>query len=116
MKKELTCIICPIGCTLSAELCEGQIISVTGNTCPRGKQYAEEELIAPKRTLTTTVKTHSGKLVACKTDKPIPKEKLFLAMKIINSTRINLPIFIGDVIIEDVFGARIVATENKAEE
>lgn len=114
MKKELTCIICPIGCTVSAEITDGRIASITGNACPRGKKYAEEELTAPKRTLTTTVKTASGKLVCCKTDRPIPKENLLSAMKIVNSVRIDLPISIGDVIIEDVFGARLVATENKS--
>lgn len=114
MKKELTCIICPIGCTVSAEIIDGRVASISGNACPRGKRYTEEEMTTPKRTLTTTVKTSSGKLVSCKTDRPIPKEKLLLAMEIVNSVRIDLPISIGDVIIEDVFGARLVATENKS--
>lgn len=113
MKKELTCIICPIGCSLCAEVEDGRVIAVEGNTCPRGKRYAEEELTAPKRTLTTTVKATNGELIACKTDAPIPKEKLFSAMKIINSAKIDLPISIGDVIIDNIFGARLVATENK---
>lgn len=113
MRKELTCIICPIGCTLSATVFGGKVISVEGNTCPRGKKYAEEELIAPKRTLTTTVRASTGELVACKTDASIPKEKLFSAMEIINSLRIDLPISVGDVIIDNIFGARLVATESK---
>jgi len=116
MKKELTCIICPIGCALSAELSESGEISVLGNGCPRGKKYAEEELTAPKRTLTTVVRARTGEVVACKTDRPIPKEMLFSAMKIINSLKIDLPIRLGDVIINDIFGARLVATENKSSE
>jgi CxxC motif-containing protein len=56
MTKELTCVVCPAGCRMTAELDEsGKVISVTGNTCPRGKTYAESEITNPVRTLTTTV-------------------------------------------------------------
>ena len=112
MKRELTCIICPIGCTLSVEIDGGNVICVEGYTCPKGMAYAKEECISPKRTLTTTVMSNAGRPVACKTLTPIPKDKLREAMKIINSFKIDLPISIGDVIIEDVFGSKIVATEN----
>ena len=112
MTKNLTCIICPLGCSLTAEVEEGKVVSVSGNGCKRGKAYAESECVCPKRTVTTTVKTNSGRLVACKTKDPIPKESMISLMKIINSLRIDLPIRIGDVIIEEVFGTSVVATEN----
>lgn len=112
MKRELTCIVCPIGCTLSVDIVDGNVESVSGNACPRGKKYAETECISPVRVLTTTVRSAEGVLVSVRTDKAIPKEKLFEAMKIINNARPHLPIRIGDVIIEDVFGARAVATKN----
>ncbi len=112
MIRNLTCIICPFGCSMTLEHEEGNILSVTGNGCKRGLEYAKNECTDPKRTLTTTVKTVSGKFVSCKTETPIPKESLFEAVKIINSLEIDLPIHIGDVIIEDVFGSRILATEN----
>ena len=112
MTRELTCIICPIGCALTAQIENGKVVSVSGNTCPKGKAYAEEECIYPKRTLTSTVLSNSGRPISCKTLTPIPKDKIIEAMKIINSVRIDLPISIGDVIIEDVFGSKLVATEN----
>ncbi len=112
MTKKLTCIICPLGCSLTAETEDGKVISVSGNTCKRGKSYAESECTAPMRTLTTTVLTTAGKLLSCKSAKPIPKEKLLEAMKIINSLKTDLPKRVGDVIIEDVFGSSIIATEN----
>ena len=41
-EKQLRCVVCPIGCAISAVLDEdGNVLSVTGNTCPRGKAYAE---------------------------------------------------------------------------
>ena len=112
MKRELTCIVCPIGCSLTAEIENGKVVSVTGNTCPKGKAYAESECVNPMRVVTTTVKTVNGEPVPVKTDRAIPKDKIFEAMKLINKVRIQLPISVGDVIIEDVFGSNIVAVKN----
>ncbi len=113
MKKELTCIVCPIGCTLSVELDGKSVVSVTGNTCPRGKKYAEDEFTNPQRTVTSTVKCSDGGMVAVKTDRTIPKDKMDECMKIINSKIADLPVSVGDVIIEDVFGSNIIATANR---
>ncbi|MBQ8393774.1 MAG: DUF1667 domain-containing protein [Clostridia bacterium] len=113
MKKELTCIACPLGCTVTVTLKGKEIISVEGNTCPRGKEYAITECIAPVRTVTTTVKCTDGSLVAVKTARPIPKDKMMEAMRIINYTVATLPISVGDVIIEELFGSSVVATAEK---
>ena len=79
MTRNLTCIVCPLGCDLTVELADGKVLSVSGNTCPRGKKYAETECIAPMRTVTSTVRCDDGSLVSVKTDSPIPKEKMFVA-------------------------------------
>ncbi len=113
MIKELTCIICPIGCSLSAEISGNAVLSVSGNTCPRGKQYAIEECTNPVRTVTSTVLCDDGTVVSVKTDKPIPKDKMMECMKIINRQIAHLPISVGDIIIKDVFGSNIIATQNK---
>jgi len=112
MKRTLTCIVCPVGCTLEVELNGKEVVSVSGNTCPRGKVYAENECTAPKRTVTTTVKCACGAILPVKTATPIPKEKVFEAMKIVNKTSPVLPISVGDVIIDDVFGSKVVAVKN----
>lgn len=113
MERKLTCIICPLGCEMTVQTEDKKVLSVSGNTCPRGKAYAESECIAPKRTLTSTVRCSDGGLVSVKTDKPIPKEKMSECMAVLNSVTAALPVSIGDVIVEDVFGSRIVATQNK---
>ena len=113
MKRTLTCIVCPVGCTLEAELEEGKVVSVSGNTCPRGIKYAEAECIAPVRTVTSTVRCADGSVLPVKTDRPIPKEKVAECMKIINNAIAPLPVAIGDVIIKDVFGSNVVATKNQ---
>ena len=113
MKRELTCIVCPMGCPLSVDFEDGKILSVTGNTCPRGEKYAKDECLAPKRTITSTVKCSDGSVLPVKTDHTIPKEKIYECMKIINNCIADLPVSVGDVIIKDVFGSNIVATRNK---
>ena len=48
-KIELTCIGCPMGCPLIVTMEDGAVVSVTGNTCPRGDAYARKEVTAPTR-------------------------------------------------------------------
>ena len=112
-KRELTCVICPKGCRITVILDENAVTSISGNGCKRGEAYAEKECTYPERTVTSTVRCSSGDVVSVKTDRPIPKEKIFECMKIINNTVADLPISIGDVIIGDVFGSNVIATDNK---
>ena len=112
MKRELTCIVCPVGCKLVVKTKDDGEFEITGNSCPRGKVYAVNECTAPVRTITTTVRCSNGEMLPVKTDSPIPKEKIFEAMKIINNACPVLPIFIEDVIIKDVFGSNVVAVKN----
>ena len=112
MKRDLVCIICPRGCNLTVELDGKEIKSVTGNSCPRGLQYAENECLNPQRTVTSTIRCIDGRPFSVKTDRAIPKDKVFECMKMINSVTAPLPIHIGDVMIKDVFGSNVVATEN----
>lgn len=113
--RNLTCISCPIGCALTVELDGGAVVSVTGNTCPRGKVYAESELLHPARVLTTTVRCGDG--YAClpvKSAAPLPKEHLMDYMAVINRVRVQPPVHIGDVIVGNIGGTGIdiVATGN----
>ena len=114
MKRELTCVACPLGCTITVELNENEVISVTGNTCKRGEAYAKTEITNPTRSLTSTVKVNGGILpvVPVKSDKPVPKDKMFECMEVINSASVDAPVKIGQVIIENILdtGADIVAT------
>lgn len=111
MERNLTCIVCPMGCSLTVTE-EGGKLAVSGNTCPRGEVYAREECIAPKRTVTSTVRCENGALLPVKTERTIPKDKIFACMQMINRVKPCLPISVGDVIIEDVFGSRVIAAGN----
>ena len=110
--KELICIICPRGCHLTVD----DQLNVSGNTCPRGEVYAKQELTHPTRTLTSTVRVVSEleAMLPVKSNKPLPKEKIFEAMEVINKTCVKAPIKLGDVVIKNIFGldVDIVATKN----
>jgi len=114
-KRDLVCVSCPIGCAITVELDdEGQVLSVTGNTCKRGDSYARQECTHPERMLTSTVKVTNGRLpvVPVKSSVPIPKELLFDCMNEINKVTVTAPVKIGDVVLKNILntGADIVAT------
>ena len=114
--KELTCICCPIGCSLFVRATsEGYEIS--GNKCPRGKKYALAEMTAPKRIVTSTVKVVAGNhpVVSVKTVDGIPKEKIFEVMDILTKAEIKAPVKVGDVVVSNILdtGVDVVATANR---
>ena len=84
MIKTLTCIECPIGCEVEVTLEENKVVLVKGNSCPRGKMYAENEVVCPKRVVTSTVRAKSGEMIPVKTDKPVKKSEIFAVMRKIN--------------------------------
>lgn len=115
MTKSITCVACPLGCPISIELSDkNEIISVSGNTCKRGDTYARTELTNPTRSLTSTVKLKGGHLsvVPVKSSAPLPKDKLFECMRLINSVEVESPVKIGDIIISNILetGIDILAT------
>ena len=69
-----------------------------------------QERTAPRRTLTLTVRTESGRLVPVRTERPIPREKLLEAAATLR--RVVLPereIACGQVLLPDLEGAAVIA-------
>ena len=112
MNRTLTCIICPRGCTLTVTGEKGAL-TVTGNACPKGQQYAIDECTHPVRTVTSVVRVYNREdtMVSVKTSSPIPKEHIFDVMNAIHAARVRAPIAAGTVILTDVYGADVVATK-----
>ena len=115
-EKEIVCISCPKGCRITVQNRGEEIISITGNDCPKGIKYAEREFINPLRILPTTVKVIGGEfpLVSVKTEKAIPKRLLLKAMAEIAEIEVKAPVEIGQVIKDDLIGTGVslVATRN----
>lgn len=113
MERKMTCIVCPMGCELTARLDEEKgLVCVTGHTCARGEAYARSECTAPTRTLTTTVALEGGGVLPVKSAAPIPKEKLAQAMKAVNAMCAPRHTVLGQVLLEDLCetGVALVAT------
>lgn len=106
---QLTCIVCPKGCTLVVETDARGGITVTGNACPRGKVYAEKEATHPERMVTSSVRVRGGvrPLVPVKTQKPVLKHQIPETLQAIRSIHVEAPIHLGDVILPN-----IVATDS----
>jgi len=113
MNRNLVCILCPRGCSLTAKQEDG-VWSVTGNTCPRGEKYGIDECTNPVRTVTSILRisNRDGIMVSVKTSAPIAKGRMYEAMERIRSAAVAAPVRIGDVLLHDVCGADIIATKN----
>lgn len=116
MTRELTCINCPRGCTLTVEMNGNEVVSVSGNYCPIGERYGREEVVAPKRVLTTSVLIHGAKerVVSVRTTAPIDKKILMQAMELVDRLEVEAPVRIGDVVIKNILGsdADVIITKN----
>ncbi len=114
--KEIICISCPMGCRLTVDDTDKTDIKVSGNTCRRGEEYAVNEVTAPKRMVTGSVKVMGGQIAmaSVKTAQAIPKQLIFECLKQINAITVTAPVCIGDVIIRNVCGCGVdvVATRN----
>lgn len=113
MKRDLTCIICPRGCALTAEITENGV-TVTGHTCPKGEEYAINECTNPVRTVTAIVRVanRENTMVSVKTENPVPKGKMMDVMAMLQETSVEAPVAIGDVVLTDVFGTNVIVTKN----
>ena len=112
--RELTCIGCPLGCSLRVFEEDGQL-RVEGNTCPRGEAYAKNEVLCPKRTVTSTVAIRGGTVsrLSVRTQTDIPKEKIFACMEEIQAVTVDAPVKIGDIVLPDVAGTGVALIATK---
>ena len=115
-KKHFTCVICPLGCEIDVELQGGNVVSMEGNKCQKGKEFVSQELEEPMRILTTTVPIKGAKwaMLPVRTDKAIPKRLLFKVIEQLADIELQAPVKMYDVILKNTAGtgANIVATRN----
>ena len=111
MKRNITCTVCPKGCRMEAVL--GQTITVTGNSCSRGEQYAIAECTNPVRSLTAVVRVANREdtMVSVKSREPVPKGQMLSIMERLHGITVAAPVKMGDVVLPNVFGTDIVATK-----
>ncbi len=113
--KEIVCITCPNSCHMTVEFKDGRWIA-SGNRCPRGQKFAEDEMSCPKRTFSTTVRTawKEVPVIPVRVSKEVPKEKIFDIMEIINHMTVSEKIGRDEVLIPNVLGldADVIVTSD----
>ena len=104
--KILNCINCPLSCELTATVEDGAVTNVTGNFCPRGAQYAKEELTAPTRMLTSTIRIEGGRLplLPVVSAKKLPKGRVVECAEALRSVSVKAPVHAGDVVAANILG------------
>lgn len=112
MKRDMICIICPRGCSLTAEI-DGVHVTVSGNACPKGQEYAVNECTNPVRTVTATVRVSNREntMASVKTATPVSKDQMMEVMRKLRKMQIQAPVSIGDVIAKDICGSDIIVTK-----
>jgi len=108
--KKIVCIVCPKGCEI--EILDENNATFRGYSCPRGLEFAKNDLLNPKRILCTTVATIGHKLLPVKTDRPIPLESFKEVMDCVKKIVVEKPVTRGEIVFENIAktGANLVAT------
>ena len=116
MEQMITCINCPVGCQMNVQLSDDhKVLSVTGNTCPRGAKYAIQECTAPERMVTAVIPVAGSWIpLSVKSAAPVPKKMIRDVMKALSSVAVSLPVHAGDVVVRNILGTGtdIVATRS----
>ncbi|MFI3250383.1 MAG: DUF1667 domain-containing protein [Eubacteriales bacterium] len=103
MLREFTCIICPNGCEIEAEVDGTTLQSMEGALCKRGETYVKQELTDPQRNIATSVVVQNGiiPLVSVRLTNAIPKDQIFPMMEAIKTLHLKAPIKAGDVLLHN---------------
>lgn len=116
MKKQFICIVCPNGCEMEAEIENGQVLSVIGQTCCRGEQYVRQELAAPRRTIASSVLVKGGELpvASVRLTNAVPKDMIFPIMDQIRKVVLTAPVKAGTIVLRNVCGldSDVMVTKN----
>lgn len=104
--RELICITCPRGCHLTVDEVNKK---VTGNSCNRGEIYGLQEVLDPKRVITSTVTILGSDLkrLPVRTDKPISKNLMLDVMKKLDTIVVKSPVKCGDIIVKNILGTDV---------
>ena len=101
-ERVITCINCPMGCRMTVGVENGEVVSVSGNTCKRGDTYARQEVTAPVR------------MVTVKTREPIPKKDIPACMAALRALRLTAPVKAGETVLADVCGSGVDVIATKS--
>ena len=110
MEKYYCCTTCPLECKLTVSVDEsGAFVAVAGNRCPRGEEFARQELVLPLRVLTSTVRVEGARgmtLLPVRSDRAFALAKHKQAVEEMQNIRCRAPVRMGDVVALKIAGTK----------
>jgi len=111
----VTCICCPMGCKIRVYKKEGEW-KTSDALCKRGSEYAIQEVVDPRRVLTSSVRIRGG--VVCmlpvRSNGEIPRDLVAQAVGVLGAVVVDAPVKVGDVVYENICesGVDVIATRS----
>ncbi len=113
MSEKILCVVCPLGCKLLVDI-EGDSVSVEGNKCSKGVDFAHSEIVESKRNLATSIPIDGQvfSMLSVRLSRVIPLRLFSNVLSEIASLRPETPIHRGQVLIHNVSntGVDVIAT------
>jgi CxxC motif-containing protein len=108
-EREFICVTCPVGCAIDAVVEGQELIEIRGQACNRGQAFVKEELSAPRRMLTTTVRVEGGTLplVPVRSTEPLPKALVLDVAAALRGVVLHAPVREHQVVLADALGTGI---------
>lgn len=114
--REVTCILCPMGCKISVEVDNGEVVNVANAGCKIGRNFSIQEVKSPMRDFFSTVRVEGGRIpvVSVRSTGPVPKNMLMLCASELVRIVVRAPVRLGDRIVENILSldVDIIATKN----
>ncbi len=117
-QREFICVTCPVGCSIQATVEGDTLLEIHGQACQRGEAFVREELTAPRRMLTTTVRVTGGRLplVPVRSSVPVPKGLMFDIARALRKVELLAPVADHQMVLENALGSGVdVVTSRKME-
>jgi len=115
-QRHFVCVTCPVGCNIEAKVRGTELLTLVGNRCARGVDFVKEELTAPRRMLTTTVRVRGAALplVPVRSEAPVPKGRLLEIAAHLRDVVLDAPVAEHQVVCADVLGTGVDIIASRA--
>jgi CxxC motif-containing protein len=110
--RELTCLVCPVGCRARVYVEGGRAVRWENLECRAGEEYVRKEVELPLRDFFTVVRVKGGGVVPVRSTGPISKDRLLEASRELAGLEVEGPIRVGEVLVKGLLGmgVDVVAT------
>lgn len=107
--QQITCLNCPLRCSIEVKHDESAILAVEGNNCERGYKYAIELINLPYRNLVTyvKVKNSTARSVQVTTTQPVPCDKIQDLEEMLAGITLVAPVKKQDIVLTNVLNTGI---------